>query len=751
MAAIRAQPPSHPGVIARAFALLVAGPFRFFVIAAGILVCAAAYAGLPSLNEAESTPVAVAPSGSQAQTTEERAISDFGLPFVSEVVIVQRDPQGLSQAALRRALDRAMAIDQHRQPPQFRDIESAVPVVNAKGVVPGSKEDATTVVTLLELNPSLDLYHQYQLAERYANQEIDQPGDHLVGVTGAVPARALQGDVIDQALPLVEYASVIVIFFLITIRFRAPGAGLITLAAAGVAYFLSSHVVCWAALHYGLAIPIELQPLLVVLVLAVTTDYAVFLLAGSRAELENGERPSVASQMATADFAPIIAVAALTVAGSAASLGLANLQFLRVLGPALGLSVGISAVVALTLVPAAISSFGRWILWPGLRWGRVAVPSAAAPTNDPGWIRRGVARLQSIRLVAFGLTGLAIVALLFAAGGLTRLHVGISLLDDIPRSSSEARAAQAAAIGFAPGIVSPSDIVIEQPGIGDRRPQLTQLEAELGREPGVAGVVGPREQVPGMPEGLFVAKSGDAARIGLILRADPFSASAIGTIGDLEKDMPRLLRQAGLEGANASVAGDTAAGADTIDALFAGIPPVALVIAAIEFALMALLLRAIIAPVYLLVASALSAAAPLGLMAFVFTALGHPDISYYVPLGVAVLMVSLGADYNLFLVGRIWDELEERSVGGAIRAAAPRAARSISTAALALSLSFASLALVPLVSFRAFAFAMAVGALLDSYLVRGQLVPAMVSLVGRAGAWPGSAFWAATGRRYWPA
>lgn len=738
-------------MIARAFALLVAGPFRFLVVAGGIVVCAATYASMPALSESQSSPITVTPSGSQAERTEQRAVSDFGLPFVSEIAIVQHDPHGLSQAAVQRAIDRSLAIDQHRQAAGYRGIESAVPIVNAEGVVPGSRENGTTVVTLLQLDPKLDLYHQYELAKRYANQEVNQPDDHLAGVTGAIPARAVQGDVIDSALPWVEYASVLVIFFLITIRFRAPGAGLLTLGAAGAAYFLSSHVVAWAAARYGLGIPIELQPLLVVLVLAVTTDYAVFLLAGSRAELENGERPSVASQIATADFAPIIAVAALTVAGSTASLGLANLQFLRVLGPALGLSVAISALVALTVVPAAIASFGRWILWPGLRWGRLAVPTSAAPTDDPGLIRRATARLQSVRLVAFGLTGLVIVGLVLAASGLGRLHVGISLLDDIPRSTPESRAAQAAASGFAPGIVSPSDVVIEQPGIAARRAQLSALEEEIAHERGVAGVVGPREQLPGVPDGVFVAKSGDAARVGVILRDDPFSANAIDSIRNLEKDMPRLLHEAGLLGATASIAGDTAAGADTIDALYASIPPVALAIGAIEFALMALLLRAIIAPIYLLVASALSAAAPLGLMAYVFTAFGHPDISYYVPLGVAVLMVSLGADYNLFLVGRIWDELEDRSVGGAIREAAPRAARSISTAALALSLSFASLALVPLVSFRAFAFAMAVGALIDSYLVRGQLVPAMVSLFGRAGAWPGSAFWAATGRRYWPA
>ena len=279
----------------------------------------------------------------------------------------------------------------------------------------------------------------------------------------------------------------------------------------------------------------------------------------------------------------------------------------------------------------------------------------------------------------------------------------------------------------------------------------TKLEDEVAREDGVAGVVGPREQLRGLAQGVFVSADGNAARVVVILADDPYGAAASTTVRDLGGDMPRLLREAGLGGATATIAGDTAAGAETIDALRASVIPVAMVIAGIEFGLMALLLRALIAPLYLLVASMLSAAAPLGLMAYLFTWAGHPDISYYVPIGAAVLMVSVGADYNLFLVGRIWGELDERSVGGAIRAAAPRAARSIATAALALSLSFATLAMVPLVSFRAFAFAMGAGALIDSYVVRGQLVPAMVSLFGRVGAWPGSAHRAGAARRFWVA
>ena len=735
-------------MIARAAALLVAGPFRFLVVAAAIVTCVAAYVTLPAVSESEGQPIGVAPSGSKAFAATARAVNDFGFPFTTEIVIVQRDPNGMSDSAQRRAIDRALRIDRGEEKNRYPGLQSAIPIINGAPVVQGSPERSTTIVTLLQIDPNMPLYQQYKLARKYAEQEINQPDDHLVGVTGAAPARAKQGDLIDDALPFVEFASVAVIFLLITIRFRAPGAGLLTLIAAGVAFFLSSHVVAWAAQHYQLGIPIELAPLLVVLVLAVATDYTVFLLAGARNELANGERPSVASQVATADYMPIILIAALTVAGSAASLAIANLEFLRVLGPALGLAVVISALVSLTVVPAAISSFGRWIFWPGLRWTGLPVPSGG-DGSEPSLLRRSIARLQSVRLVAFGLTGLAVIALVAASTGLARLHVGISLLDDLPRNTVESQAAQAAEKGFADGILSPTELVIEQSGVGGRNTQLAHLEDAVAREPGVAAVVGPREQIPGMPEGVFVAKDSNAARIVVILKDDPYSARAIASIRQLSTDMPRLLRDAGLGGAAVFIGGDTAAGEETIEQLRRSVLPVALLIGGVELALMALLLRAFVAPVYLLAASALSAAAPLGLMAYLFTWLGHPDISYYVPIGVAVLMVSLGADYNLFLVGRIWDELRERSVGGAVSSAAPRAASSIATAALALSLSFASLAIVPLVSFRAFAFAMAAGALIDSYLVRGQLVPAMVTLFGRVGAWPGAAYRAATGRRYW--
>jgi len=126
------------------------------------------------------------------------------------------------------------------------------------------------------------------------------------------------------------------------------------------------------------------------------------------------------------------------------------------------------------------------------------------------------------------------------------------------------------------------------------------------------------------------------------------------------------------------------------------------------------------------------------LTVFVFqTVLGQEDITYYVPFAAAVLLVSLGSDYNVFVVGRIWEEARRRPLRDAIAIAAPRAARAITVAAVALAGSFALLAVVPLGQFREFAFTMTAGVLIDSFIVRSLLVPALISVFGTAGAWPG--------------
>ena len=133
----------------------------------------------------------------------------------------------------------------------------------------------------------------------------------------------------------------------------------------------------------------------------------------------------------------------------------------------------------------------------------------------------------------------------------------------------------------------------------------------------------------------------------------------------------------------------------------------------------------------------LALGAALGLTTYVFQGvLRHQDLTYYVPFAAAVLLVSLGSDYNIFIVGRIWDEARGRGLRDAISLGAARATRPITIAGLTLALSFAMLAIVPLVPFWELAFALSAGVLIDSFVVRSYMVPGLISLFGEASWWP---------------
>ena len=160
---------------------------------------------------------------------------------------------------------------------------------------------------------------------------------------------------------------------------------------------------------------------------------------------------------------------------------------------------------------------------------------------------------------------------------------------------------------------------------------------------------------------------------------------------------------------------------------------------AVTLVLLALFLRSLLAPVYLLAASVLAVFATLGLTILIAQSiLGYGSLVYFVPFAAGVLLVSLGSDYNVFVVGRIWEEARRLPVADAVAVAAPQASRAITTAGVALAASFAMLAVIPLEQFRQIAIAMALGVVLDAIAVRSLLVPALVALFGRLGMWPGS-------------
>ena len=187
------------------------------------------------------------------------------------------------------------------------------------------------------------------------------------------------------------------------------------------------------------------------------------------------------------------------------------------------------------------------------------------------------------------------------------------------------------------------------------------------------------------------------------------------------------------------MAGQTALAAETVQQSKSDILRLSVAALAVNLLFLMLFLRALVAPVVLLAASVLALGAALGVTVLVSRLLGWGDVAYYTPLAAAVLLLSLGSDYNVFVVGRIWHEARTRPLADAVAVAVPDAAKPVTLAALVLAGSFALLALAPVIALRQLAVALSTGVLIDAFVVRSLLVPSLLTSLGPIAGWPGNA------------
>ncbi len=790
------RPGPTAGPLARGYAFLVVS-LRWLIIGGWAAAVAAAIVFLPPLNPTSSATLSqLIPPGSPAAQAESDVTRLFGFPLDAAVAVVQRDPHGMAKANQYRAVRQAITVDQELAgtsgqaagadqaaaavalakaglpaaaqaltgpvspgpPGGIPGLVGAFPLPNTSGLLHGTGEQSTTVITFLDFRPSTSFAAQMAGAQAYVHWYLSQPGDDVVGITGPVPAEYTQGLIIQRDLFWVELLTVAAIAVIVGLRFRTVGAPLAALACAGTAYVLAVRIVAWVAQRMGASLPPDLDPVLVVLLLGVTTDYSVFFLDGMRRYLASGVPRAKAARLATAEVTPIVVAAGLIVAAATASLAVARTPLLQAFGPGLALTVLTALVVSMTLAPALMAVLGRALFGP--RWARPrpaqprptqpnpaqpnpaqpnpAQPNPAQPKPTQPGLRVRTARLAAKRPMALLIALACIAGLLAAAWGVRDLRLGSPLIRELPASSTIVRASTAASEGFAPGILSPTEILVTGPGVASQTAALARLQRELATQRGVAELAGPAS-LSAVPASLnpMLARSGDAARFVVVEQTDPLDATAIVRVHALQADLPSLGRSAGLSGVRFEVAGQTALTSDSINGIFADLWPVALAIVLASLLLLALFLRSLLAPVYLLAASILAVFASLGLTMLICREfLGSASLVYFVPFAAGVLLVALGSDYNVFVVGRIWEEAKVRPVRDAVAIATPQASRAITTAGVALAASFAALAVIPLEQFRQLAIAMALGVVLDAIAVRSLLVPALVALFGRLGMWP---------------
>ncbi len=688
---------------------------------------------MPAVGTGGDQLASVIPLDSPALKAEARSVQAFGFPLSSRTVVVQRDPDGLSVWTQAESVLDAIAVDQS---PPHPPLLGALPLTNTVRLGRGADETNTSVLTYLFMKPGSSFASQRESALEYIDANLDHPTDHVVGVAGSVPARAEQAGIVSTYLPRLELLTVLAIVLIVGLTFRSVVAPLIALAASAVAFLVTIHLSAVIGGALGVSTPAELEPLLVALLLGVVTDYTIFYLTALQTRVRQSGDWREAVRAAVASYSPIILVAGITVAAGTASLLAATSEFFRGLGPAMALAVVVGLAVSVTLVPALLAILGPWAFWPRPR--RSLPQTRVGGADDAGGPRGRVLALLTRRWVAAPVLLLCVGGLVTASLSLRHVDLGVGFTSSLPRDNPVAQASRAAAKAFSPGITSPTTVLVEGHGVGTEAGALARLQQRVADQPGVASVIGPAQNFTRRNLGVVMSRSGDAARMLVVLDTDPLDATAIGNVARLRQRLPGLAQEAGLGDARISVAGDSALAEGLVSSTTADLGRIAVAAVLVNLLLLVLFLRALVAPVLLLASSVLALTASLGLTVTTFMDLGGTEgLTFYVPFAAAVLLVSLGSDYNIFGVGRVWDEAARLPLREAIRTAMPESTRAISTAGLTLAVSFGMLAIIPLTPFREIAFAMAVGIALDVLVVRSVLVPCLLTLAGAASGWPG--------------
>ncbi|MCU7730210.1 MMPL family transporter [Actinoplanes sp. KI2] len=523
---------------------------------------------------------------------------------------------------------------------------------------------------------------------------------YLTGPAGnaADSASAFQG--IDGTL---LYTTLIVVAVILLVTYRSPVLWLLPIITAGVALTTAQSVIYLLAEHAGLVVNAQSAGILTVLVFGAGTDYALLLIARYREELRKHEDRHEAMMLALHRAGPAIIASAATVAIGMSILTLADLNSTSGLGPvaALGIAVGLLAMI--TLLPALLVIFGRWLFWPARpRYG------TAEPTATGFWARLGGRIAHRPRIVWIG-TAAALGAL---ALGLFQLNAnGLSTADSFTTKQPSVSGEEALARHFAAGQGQPVTVIANAA-------QADQVRQALAAVSGISAVADPMVK-------------GNLVRLDGTLTAAPDSKAAQATV-----ERVRVAVHA-VPGANAKAGGTTAMMVDINAANRHDNKLIIPLVLLVVLVILGLLLRAIVAPVILIATVVLSFAAALGVSALVFRHIFHfagEDTSF--PLFVFVFLVALGIDYNIFLMTRVREEARTHGTrrGAVIGLAATGGV--ITSAGIVLAGTFAALASLPLVAFAEIGFAVAFGVLLDTLIVRSVLVTALNLDIGRHMWWP---------------
>ncbi|VEG51408.1 MMPL domain-containing protein [Mycolicibacterium aurum] len=665
-----------------------------WVIALLIVVISGALMGALSGSESESqSPVAVPPGAESARADAARTEFPGGDLVPAILVVTRSDGAQLSPADLN-------AVDSARG--RMLAAADTGPAA-ASAPPPQVSEDGQAAVATVPLSADLSGFALTDKVDELRAAATDGlPGDLAAQVTGGPAFGADIANSFSGANFTLLAVTAVVVALLLIVTYRSPVLWLVPLLVIGFADRVAAVLGVAVAEALGMSPDGSTSGITSVLVFGAGTNYALLLISRYREELGRTESHREALDTAVRRAGPAIIASNATVVLALLTLLFASSPSTRSLGVQAAAGLVVAAVFVLLVLPTALGLFGRKLFWP-------FIPAVGAtPLTDSGiWHRVAAAVARKPARVAV----VSIGALALLCTGLFYTPVGLSQTEQFRVQAESVSGFDTLSAHFPSGLTDPARVIAST----DR---AAEVQRAITETPGV---------VSAFPTG--TAPNGQS-QWSVVLDAAPASDEAFDTI-DALRDSVHQADPGGLVGGSDATARDAATAAGHDRAVV--IPAILIVVLLVLY----LLLRSALAPLVLVGVTVLSALAALGLGGWASVHLfGFPALDNTAPLFAFLFLVALGVDYTIFLVTRAREETPEHGTTDGIVRAVSATGAVISSAGIVLAAVFCVLGVLPLIVLTQVGIIVGLGILLDTFLVRTVIIPALFTLIGPKIWWP---------------
>jgi RND superfamily putative drug exporter len=533
---------------------------------------------------------------------------------------------------------------------------------------------------------------------------------YVTGEVGFEADRSEAVKTIDDTLLLVTCGVLVLLLLAI---YRSPLVALVPLVVVGIAYVVAGGLTYMLVEAGVTSVSGQTTAILIVLMFGAGTDYCLLIVARFRDELRRTQDVGAAMGAATERTGPAILSAGAIVVVAMLVLTVADFNATREMGPILALGIVVMVAAGLTLLPAILGTLGRRSFWP-------AIPQVEVETRPPSRMWRRVSGLvaRHPKVTAGSVTLVLVAGALGALGGREPLDFSEAFRTPPQSVAGE----QLISDRFIPGRAAPVNVVI---------PYRTR-DAVLSKL--TDGLTTPVQEA--YLSAASVPPNGQESQLALAsayLKMNPFSDEATDAVPGL-----RRAARAAAGGQPVLLGGEVPEAYDTQQALRRDTRLIVPIGLALILVILAVLLRAVVMPLYVVATVILSYGFALGVSSLVFThIMGQPASDQSLEQFAFIFLVALGVDYNVFLLARIREERSRTaSTKAAVTSALERTGGVITSAGLVLAATFSVLMALPLESLFQVGFVVALGLLADTFLVRALLVPSIAILLGERNWWP---------------